>query len=75
MRKINFVFLFLLFGFVELFAGNRYDMKSGIVEYEIVGDNGKANGSINGTSKLVFKDFGAIELVDEKTTQINAGEQ
>lgn len=75
MRKINFVFLFLLFGFVELFAGNRYDMKSGIVEYEIVGDNGKVNGSINGTSKLVFKDFGAIELVDEKTTQIIAGEQ
>ncbi|MBF7071047.1 hypothetical protein [Aliarcobacter butzleri] len=75
MRKINFVFLFLLFGFVELFAGNRYDMKSGIVEYEIVGDDGKTNGSINGTSKLVFKDFGAIELVDEKTTQIIAGEQ
>ncbi|MCT7910027.1 hypothetical protein N5915_10715 [Arcobacter lacus] len=75
MKKVNFCFLFLLVGFTQLFAGNRYEIKSGIVEYEIVGDNGKANGSINGSSKLIFKDFGNVELIDEKTTQIIAGEQ
>ena len=48
MKKVNFCFLFLLVGFTQLVAGNRYEIKSGIVEYEIVGDNGKANGSING---------------------------
>lgn len=75
MKKSKYIFIFLLIGFCSLFAQtNRYEIKSAIVEYEIVGDNGTKNGNINGTSKLVFKDFGAVELIDEKITQIVAGE-
>ena len=57
-------------GFVSnLFAlTNRYEMKSGIVEYEIVGNAGSENNGevIRGTSKLYFKDYGNLELTDEK---------
>ena len=78
MRKISFVFTFLVLGFVDLFANsNRYDIKSGIVEYEIVGNiQGADKGnSLSGISKLYFKDFGTLELIDEKIIQINMGEK
>nr|WP_306458789.1 hypothetical protein [Aliarcobacter lanthieri] len=49
----------------NLFAQtNRYDMKSGIVEYDILGTTG--NSTITGSSVLYFKDFGKLELVDER---------
>lgn len=78
MGKISVVFTLLVLGFVDLFANsNRYDIKSGIVEYEIVGNvqGSESGNTLNGTSKLYFKDFGTLELVDEKIVQTNMGEK
>jgi hypothetical protein len=71
-KKSKYIFIFLLVGVVNLFAAaNRYEVKSGMVEYEIVGE-GEVAGSpstLSGTSKLYFKDFGNVELTDEKIQQ------
>ena len=79
MGKVKYIFIFLLVGFVSnLFAlTNRYEMKSGIVEYEIVGNAGSENNGevIRGTSKLYFKDYGNLELTDEKIVQTIMGEK
>ncbi len=48
----------------------RYKVESGIIIYEIT-INGKVMGSTisgSGTEKLYFKDWGAIELVEEEST-------
>jgi hypothetical protein len=70
--KSKYVFGFLVFSVVSLFAqANRYDIKSAIVEYEISG-NGDVMGneaSVSGTSKLYFKDYGQLELSEEKIGQ------
>ena len=72
MKKSRYVGIFLFLGVVSLFAQtNRYDVKSGMVEYEIIG-SGDVMGSpttVSGTSKLYFKDFGNVELSDEKIQQ------
>lgn len=77
-EKSKYIVIFLLLGVVNLFAqSNRYDMKSGMVEYEIIG-SGELMGSpttIVGTSKLYFKDFGNVELSDEKVSQIVMGDK
>ena len=76
--KKSYIYIFLLFGFVNLFAEiNRYDIKSGMVEYEILGkaDGMEKGDTISGTSKLYFKDFGKIELLDEKIVQTIMGEK
>ncbi|QKF78332.1 hypothetical protein [Arcobacter defluvii] len=77
MGKIKYIFIFLLIGLVDLFAGNRYEIKSGIVEYEIAGNaEGTEKGdTISGTSKLYFKDFGNLELTDERIVQTIMGEK
>lgn len=78
MGNIKYIVVSLLLGFIELFgATNRYEMKSGIVEYEIVGsvEGGKKGDSITGTSKLYFKDYGNLELTDEKIVQVTMGEK
>ncbi len=71
-RKSKYILGFLFLGMVSLFADtNRYDMKSAIVEYEIVG-TGDVMGSkatVSGNSKLYFKDFGKMELSEEKIVQ------
>jgi hypothetical protein len=49
----------------------RYEVKSGIVQYKIT-TSGKVLGSTvtgSGTESLYFKDWGAIELVEEISTQ------
>jgi hypothetical protein len=49
----------------------RYDVKSGIVKYKIT-TSGKVMGSTvngSGTESLYFKNFGALELVEEKSTK------
>lgn len=49
----------------------RYDLKSGIVEYETT-ISGKMMGSTfsgNGTEKLYFKDWGAVELKETELSQ------
>ena len=49
----------------------RYEVKSGIVQYTST-ISGKVLGSVitgSGTESLYFKDWGAIELVEEKSTQ------
>jgi len=72
MGKSKYIFGFLLFGVVGLFADtNRYDVKSAIVEYAIVGsgDVMGTKATLTGTNKLYFKDFGKVELTDEKIVQ------
>ncbi|MFV7790201.1 hypothetical protein ACNSOP_10885 [Aliarcobacter lanthieri] len=65
MKKALCIIIFLFIGLNNLFAQtNRYDMKSGIVEYDILGTTG--NSTITGSSVLYFKDFGKLELVDER---------
>lgn len=49
----------------------RYDVKSGMVEY-VITTSGKVLGSTmsgQGTENLYFKDWGAIELLEEKSIQ------
>lgn len=62
----------------SLFAQtNRYDVKSAIVEYEIAG-SGEVMGnkaSLSGTSKLYFKNFGELELSEEKIVQSANGDE
>ena len=72
MRKSKYIVIFLLLSVVNLFAAaNRYEVKSGMVEYEIIGEGDMAGGTatLTGTSKLYFKDFGSVELTDEKVQQ------
>ncbi|WP_418180817.1 hypothetical protein ACNSOL_01900 [Aliarcobacter lanthieri] len=65
MKKALCIIIFLFIGLNNLFAQtNRYDMKSGIVEYDILGTT--SNSTITGSSVLYFKDFGKLELVDER---------
>jgi hypothetical protein len=77
-KKSRYVGIFLFLGVVSLFAQtNRYDVKSGMVEYEIIG-SGDVMGSpttVSGTSKLYFKDFGNVELSDEKIQQTVDGDK
>lgn len=77
--KSKYIFGFLLLGATSLFAQtNRYDVKSAIVEYQIAG-SGEVMGekaSLSGTSKLYFKNFGDLELSEEKIVQSsNADEE
>ena len=78
MKKSRYVGIFLFLGVVSLFAQtNRYDVKSGMVEYEIIG-SGDVMGSpttVSGTSKLYFKDFGNVELSDEIIQQTVDGDK
>ena len=79
MGKSKYIFGFLLLGAASLFAQtNRYDVKSAIVEYQIAG-SGEVMGekaSLSGTSKLYFKNFGDLELSEEKIVQSsNADEE
>ncbi len=72
MKKSKYILGFLFLSMATLFADtNRYDMKSAIVEYEIVG-TGDVMGSkatVSGNSKLYFKDFGKMEFSEEKIVQ------
>lgn len=56
---------------------NRYEVKSAMVEYEIIGSGDVAGvaTTVSGTSKLYFKDFGNLELIDEKIQQIISGDK
>lgn len=53
---------------------NRYSVKSGFVEYDILGEGLSKDENISGTSSLYFKDFGNIELIDERIVQVIANE-
>jgi hypothetical protein len=75
MKKISILTTLLIaFGICNLSAQNklkRYDVKSGIVEYTTT-ISGKVMGSTingSGTSNLYFKDWGAVELNEEKSSQ------
>ncbi len=54
----------------------RYDVKSGIVEYQTStsGNIMGLNIAGKGTKKLIFKDYGATEIVEEKKTERTMGE-
>lgn len=49
----------------------RYEVKSGIVTYKITISGGVLGGTVtgSGTENLYFKDWGALELIEEKSTQ------
>ena len=50
----------------------RYQVPSGIVEYRLTvkGNMGVGKISGNGTTKLYFKDYGALEVLDEQYKQV-----
>lgn len=77
MKKLYLVII-LIFCASSLFAQiKRYDVKSGIVEYDISG-KGNVMGmttTIKGESKICFKEYGALELSEEKTSQNIMGQQ
>ncbi|XOB62348.1 hypothetical protein ACMC56_00725 [Campylobacterota bacterium DY0563] len=66
------IFITLLLFTVCLFgATKRYDIKSGIVEYTITGQ-GETMGvtsSIKGSAKLIFKEYGLVEVEKETLTE------
>ncbi|MCK5105241.1 MAG: hypothetical protein KAR17_20600, partial [Cyclobacteriaceae bacterium] len=75
MKKLNI--LLSLIVMLTSCSGNsqnklkRYDVKSAIIEYSTT-TSGKTFGSTvkgTGTESLYFKDWGAIELAEEKSTQ------
>lgn len=75
MKKTNIITTLLIaFSICNLSAQDklkRYDVKSGIVEYT-TSISGKVMGSTidgSGTSSLYFKDWGAIELNEEESSQ------
>jgi hypothetical protein len=53
----------------------RYQVKSGIVEYQISGGGNimGINSETKGESKLIFKDWGNLELHDEKSSTTTLG--
>jgi hypothetical protein len=56
---------------------HRYEVQSGIIEYEIA-TKGKVMGfkiEGKGTKKLIFDDYGAVEVVDETKTEENMGQK
>ncbi len=78
MKKLS-----ILFSFVVVFvscSGNsqnhqkRYNVKSGIIEYNIT-TSGKMMGSTisgKGVERLYFKNWGAIEVLEEESTQTSS---
>lgn len=75
MKKIS-ILLSIIVAFVSCNGNSqnklkRYDVKSAIIEYNTT-TSGKTFGSTikgTGTESLYFKDWGAIELIEEKSTQ------
>lgn len=75
MKKLNILISFIVI--LTSCNGNsqnelkRYDVKSGIVQYKVT-TSGKTFGSTIkgvGTESLYFKDWGAVELVEEESNQ------
>lgn len=79
MFKIKLSFIVLAF-FIVLSSNasmKRYEVKSGQVEYETVGE-GSMMGmptKMSGKSTVIFKDYGAVELMHDKTTQTIMGQK
>lgn len=79
MCKIRFSFIVLAF-FLVLSSNasmKRYEVKSGQIEYETIGE-GSMMGvptKMSGKSSVIFKNYGAIELMHDKTTQTIMGQK
>ncbi len=55
----------------------RYEVKSGIIEYKTSTEGNVMGFKIEGegTKKVVFKDWGAVEVVEEKKSEDNMGQK
>lgn len=77
MRSLSLLVVLFL-GVTSLFAQvKRYEIKSAQIEYEILG-SGNIMGiptNISGTSSLIFKDYGSLELNHEKFSQDTMGQK
>ncbi len=77
MKKISLLVL-LVFGVISLFADmKRYEIKSAQIEYVISG-SGNMMGiptEIDGSSSLIFKDYGNTEITHEKFSQVVMGQK
>lgn len=76
--KIWNVLLTLILAVNALYAETkRYDIQSGIIEYTISGGGEmmRIETIIEGTSKAVFKEWGNIELYEDKTRSIVMGRE
>ncbi len=75
MKKLHIFILMILV--LSACSGNsqsklkRYGVKSGMVQYKITTSGNVMGGTISGsgTSSLYFKDWGAVELKEEKSTK------
>lgn len=75
MKKLSFLFALAIV--IGSCSGNsqpqlkRYDVKSGILKYKTTISGNVMGGTVagNGTSELYFRDWGALELRDETSTQ------
>lgn len=79
-KKIKIVFLFLWLGTATLLSAQmiqkKYDVPSGMILYSISGGGQltqEVNLTINGKGKLYFKDWGAVELIEENIEEITSG--
>ena len=80
MKVKFFVFIISIFAVTVSFSyakGKRYDVKSGIVEYKMSGGGNMLGFStkIEGKRKLIFKDWGNLELEEETTFTTVMGEK
>lgn len=76
-RQLSFVVLLFLLTVSLNASMKRYEVKTGEVVYEIVGE-GSVMGittKLTGNSSILFKDYGAVEMMYEKTTQVVMGEK
>jgi hypothetical protein len=78
MKSIKILAVLLLFSATvsTLFAdGKRYHVKSGIIEYQIDGGGSflGMGSKTTGTQKIIFKDWGNVELNEEKSTSTTMG--
>ena len=74
--KVFAVLLLLTVSITSLLAdGKRYHVKSGIIEYKIDGGGSflGMGSKTTGTQKTIFKDWGNVELIEEKSSSTTMG--
>lgn len=76
-RQLSFVLLLFLMTISLDASMIRYEVKTGIVKYDINGE-GSVMGvktKLSGNSSIIFKEYGAIEMMYEKISQDVMGEK
>lgn len=77
MKGIRFIVLLFFFTLSVFAAEKRYEVKSGLIEYDIngKGTNMGVSSSIKGTGELFFKDYGNLEIEKESFIENIMGQE